>query len=43
MRRRFLLVLIGILSLALLMTMACGGSTSRTAVLETSMGTIKVR
>ncbi len=44
MRRRFLLVLTGILSLTLLMTMACSsGSTSRTALLETSMGTIKVR
>src|SRR4030042_153979 len=41
MRRRCFFVLVGILALTPLMSMSCGSSTSRTAVLETSMGTIK--
>jgi cyclophilin family peptidyl-prolyl cis-trans isomerase len=41
MRRRCFLVLIGILALTSLMSMSCDSSASRTAVLETSMGTIK--
>lgn len=43
MRRRCFFVLISILALTPLMSMSCGSSTSRTAVLETSMGTIKFR
>lgn len=41
MRRRCFFALVGILALTPLMSMSCGSSTSRTAVLETSMGTIK--